>query len=49
MTEGVRGRFTDHFVSLEEDDATALVTCREIVASRIKLDCRDDIGYKREE
>lgn len=38
---------TDHFIALEQDDSAALVARREIVAGRIELDGRDDIGWKR--
>lgn len=39
---------TDHFIPFEEDDATALVSRREIISGRIKLDSRDDIGCRHE-
>jgi len=34
-------------VSLEEDNTPTLISCRQIIAGVVKLDCGYDIGYKR--
>ena len=35
---------TYHFISLEQDYPTSLVTCSKVVACRVELDGRYDVG-----
>lgn len=51
MSAGDRNKWGDcthRFVALKENDTAALVACRQVVARRVKLDCRYDIGWSKE-
>ena len=39
---------THHLIALEQDDTAPLVTSGKVVARRVELDGRDDIGYMTE-
>ena len=41
----MKGKRADLFVALKQNDSPTLVSGRKIVARRIKLNGRDDIGY----